>query len=97
MGSNGLRRRNIAISVLIGVVCIALVLIWVNTRAKYVTVINNVDGKTLSQVELTFHQSKIPYEISGSSIEVASSQLNQARIELAKAGLPKEGTIQKYH
>ncbi len=98
----GLKRRNLVIVILVGMICIILLSMWVLVRAeqqtvnriKYVVLLNGENGKTLSKVEHNLHQVKVMYKIIGSTLEVPLGQVNKVRIEIAEAGLVKEGKIQ---
>ncbi|WP_067624768.1 hypothetical protein [Alicyclobacillus acidiphilus] len=98
----GRNRTNLAIYVLAGIICIILLCMWAlradtqtSSKVKYVALLNGVNGKTLSEVEHKLDQVKVPYRIVRSSLQVPAEQVNKARIELAEAGLPKTGAIQK--
>ena len=100
----GLKRRNLVIVILVGMICIILLSMGAFVRAerksanrvKYVTLLYGVNGKTLSEAEHKLNQVKIMYKTVGLSLEVPAGQINKARIDLAESGIPKAGKIQ-YH
>jgi len=100
----GLKRKNLAIVILVGVICIILLSMGALVRAErqlvnranYVTLLYGVNGKMLSEAKHKLNQVKIMYKTVGVSLEVPAGQINKARIDLAESGIPKAGKIQ-YH
>jgi flagellar M-ring protein FliF len=86
------QRRNIAIAAIGGLVC-AIVVLWLLLRPHYVTILTGLDDKSLGQVDQKLTDLKIPHRIIGSSIEVPASDADEARVQIAMAGLPKSGYI----
>lgn len=86
------RRRNILISLSLLLVCFVVVL-WVVLRPNYVTVMGGLDAQSLGDAETQLSTLKIPYKLQGSSILVPNKDADQARIQLAEAGIPKSGYI----
>lgn len=66
----------------------------VTNTTKYETVLQGMNDKTFSKVKHKFQEWKVPYKVVGASIEVPATQIDQVRIKLAEAGLPKKGTVQ---
>lgn len=86
------QRRNILISMSLLLVCFVAVL-WVLLRPHYVAVMSGLDASSLGDAETQLQTMKIPYELQGSSVLVPKREADQARIQLATAGLPKSGYI----
>jgi flagellar M-ring protein FliF len=86
------QKRNIAIAVIAGLVCL-IVILWMVLRPHYVTVMTGLDNKSLGEVQTQLQTLKIPNKIQGSSVEVPANQADTARVQLAMAGLPKSGYI----
>ncbi len=86
------RRRNILISLALLLVCFVVVL-WLVLRPNYTVVMTDLDATSLGDAETQLSTLKIPYQLQGSSILVPSKDADQARIQLAEAGLPKSGYI----
>ena len=86
------QRRNlwIAVVVFLGAV-IALSIMFNNPN--YVVVFSNLDAKSAGQITQKLSQSKIPYELQGTSILVPAAQADQVRVDMAMAGLPATGNI----
>lgn len=81
------QRRNIAIAVISGLVC-AVVILWLVMRPNYETIMAGLDNKSLGQADQKLKELNIADKINGSSIEVPSSQADEARMQLAMAGVP---------
>jgi flagellar M-ring protein FliF len=86
------QKRNLAIAVVALVVCVATVG-WLLSRPHYVTIMSGLDAKSLGEVQSKLEDLKIPSEINGTSVLVPQSQADEARIQLAMAGLPQSGYI----
>jgi len=86
------QRRNMIISLVAAVACLIVVL-WLFARPHYVVVMSGLDDKSIGQVETQLQTLKISDKIVGSSVEVPASKANQARVQLAMAGLPQSGYI----
>ncbi len=54
---------------------------------------SGLDDKSLGEVQSKLEDLKIPFEISGSSVLVPQREADEARIQLATAGLPDTGYI----
>ncbi|MFB5191426.1 flagellar basal-body MS-ring/collar protein FliF [Alicyclobacillus fastidiosus] len=85
-------RRN-AIVIAVAVVAALSAMLWVVSRPHYVMVMSGLDDKSLGQVQTQLQTLKIPNEIQGTSVLVPSKDANQARVQLAEAGLPQSGYI----
>ncbi|WAH35407.1 flagellar basal-body MS-ring/collar protein FliF [Alicyclobacillus dauci] len=85
-------RRNLVVVVVAAVAALSAI-IWIVSRPHYVTIMSGLDDKSLGQVETQLQQLKIPDQIQGSSVLVPANQANQARVQLAMAGLPQSGYI----
>lgn len=86
------QRRNILISLSLLLVCFVVVL-WVVLRPNYVTVMADLDASSLGDAQTQLENMKIPFKLEGSSVLVPSRDADEARIQLATAGLPKSGYI----
>lgn len=86
------QRRNIIIIAAAALVCVITASVWL-TRPHYVTVMSGLDAQSLAEADSKLQDLKIPDEIQGSSILVPASQADEARMQLAMAGLPKSGYI----
>lgn len=85
-------RRN-AIVIAVAVLAALSAILWLVSRPHYVTVMSGLDDKSLGQVETQLQQLKISDQIQGSSVLVPQKQANEARVQLAMAGLPQSGYI----
>jgi flagellar M-ring protein FliF len=86
------QRRNLLIALGAAVLCVVVAAVWLS-RPHYVTVMSGLDAQSLGEADAKLKDLKIPDEIEGSSILVPASQADEARIQLAMAGLPKSGYI----
>lgn len=85
-------RRNVIIIAVAVVAAFATILV-VMTRPHYVTIMGGLDDKSLGQVQQELQTLNIPMEIQGSSVLVPARFADNARIQLATAGLPQSGYI----
>ncbi|MCL6626448.1 MAG: flagellar M-ring protein FliF [Alicyclobacillus shizuokensis] len=89
---SGRQKRNLVIAAAALTACIA-VSAWLVSRPHYVTIMSGLDDKSLGEVQSKLEDLKIPFEINGSSVLVPQRQADEARIQLATAGLPDSGYI----
>ncbi|GMA61569.1 flagellar basal-body MS-ring/collar protein FliF [Alicyclobacillus fastidiosus] len=85
-------RRNVIV-IAVAVVAALSAMLWVVSRPHYVMVMSGLDDKSLGQVQTQLQTLKIPNEIQGTSVLVPSKDANEARVQLAEAGLPQSGYI----
>lgn len=85
-------RRNLIV-IVVAILAVLTTVIWLLSRPHYVVVMSGLDDKSLGQVETQLQTLKIPDQIEGSSILVPNADANQARVQLAMAGLPQSGYI----
>ncbi|GEO24806.1 flagellar M-ring protein [Alicyclobacillus acidoterrestris] len=85
-------RRNVII-IAVAVLAALSALLWIVSRPHYVMVMSGLDDKSLGQVQTQLQTLKIPNEIEGSSVLVPAKDANEARVQLAEAGLPQSGYI----
>jgi flagellar M-ring protein FliF len=57
-------------------------------KTRYQVLFSGLDGKDAAAVTKKLDELKVPYQIQGSTILVAANKVDQARIQLAGAGLP---------
>lgn len=61
---------------------------------RYVPVFTNLDPKSAGQITQQLDQSKIPYQLQGTTILVPAAQADKVRIDMAMAGLPSSGYVE---
>ncbi|MCL6632356.1 MAG: flagellar M-ring protein FliF [Alicyclobacillus herbarius] len=89
---SGRQKRNLAIAAAALAASIAAS-VWILSRPHYVTIMSGLDAKSLGEVQSKLEDLKIPSEINGTSVLVPQRDADEARIQLAMAGLPDSGYV----
>jgi flagellar M-ring protein FliF len=88
-------RRFLAVAIILALVIGAVTVTWMIRQVTYGVLYTRLPAQEAGEVIDQLDQMKIPYRLSdgGSSIMVPSSQVHDARIRLAAAGLPRGGSV----
>jgi flagellar M-ring protein FliF len=86
------QKRNIVIIAILSLVFV-ISISWFLLRPNYVPVFTNQDAKSAGEITTKLDSLKIPYKTEGGTILVPSQYADQARMQMAMAGLPKNGSI----
>ncbi|MEN6370675.1 MAG: flagellar basal-body MS-ring/collar protein FliF [Armatimonadota bacterium] len=74
-------------------VVLLLVVSIVATRPSYEVLFSGLEAADAGTIVSKLQESKIPYEIDGSTIKVPEKNVHELRMQLASEGLPKGGTV----
>jgi flagellar M-ring protein FliF len=93
-GLGGDQRRSLVTWVVSGLLAVVLAGLFL-TQTPYTPILTNLSPAAAGQVTQALGSLKIPYQLTGggSTVEVPSSEADQARVDLAMQNLPASGQV----
>ena len=88
-------RRNGLLASMLFLVAAILAMVWYADRPDWKPLFKDLDAKDVAQVTQELGAAGIPYRTSadGTAIDVASDEVDKARIEVAAKGMPQSGRL----